>query len=106
MGRREHKIASIVYMTHLAAVGPFFPQPPVALFPALPLSFIAWSSKSAVAASSGFTLLLLLLVLVLWQFHLTGCWSMFDACCWHESAVAFMGALGWGFGAISGVVVG
>jgi hypothetical protein len=42
------RLPSIVYMAHLAAVGPLFPWPPVA---PLPLSFAAWSSKLGVAGS-------------------------------------------------------
>jgi hypothetical protein len=59
--RREHTINGVI-ATDRVHNTPWAFLPP-ALFPPLPLSFIAWSSKLAVAASLGFMLLLLVLML-------------------------------------------
>ena len=97
------RLPSIVCMTHLGA-GPFFPLPLAALFPPLPFAFVAWSSKSAAVASSGW-LLLLLFVLVPRRVRLIGCWSAFDAWRLRESAAALVGVLDWVLGGMVGVAV-
>ena len=94
-------------MMHLM-VGAFFPWPAVAFFPPLLpvfLVFIAFSSKLATVASSGFmSLLLLLLVLVTRQLRLAGCWSTFDACNLRELAVDLADAFNLGLGGIAVLV--
>ena len=50
-------------------------------------------------------MLLLLFILVPRQVCLTGCWSVFDACCLGELAAALVGVLDWVLGGMVGVAV-
>jgi len=115
MGRREHTIDGAMAINRVCDVlcgsGASLPLASCCLLssPSSCLHYVVLNISCV--ASLGFkSLLLLSLQLLLLgfmprQLRLTGCWSVFDACHLHESAVAFVGALDCGLGGMGGVAV-